>query len=245
MSKNSKTKLKLLSSVTTISLISVSVVGTNTTEVSANCFSTLWTRIKTAAGSLTLSNPFKTGSKSFTLTKPSSDGKLSSPQTTTWQDFIDKYGGGSDIIITSNNQSESSTSSNKQTKNGLFTKFKGFFSTSGGSKSSKINVSGTVNPAFKSHEDTTTTTTQTSGKNSTNPSTEESRKNLLMSLYEESSDIFVTGNPEDIQKNQTHYNRLGNENKPKTTPPVPPKKYKLTVNADLHTTSNDSSSSSK
>lgn len=245
MSKNSKTKLKLLSSVTTISLISVSVVGTNTTEVSANCFSTLWTRIKTAAGSLTLSNPFKTGSKSFTLTKPSSDGKLSSPQVTEWQNFKQNFRGGSDVIITSNNQSESSTSSNKQTKNGLFTKFKGFFSTSGGSKSSKISVSGNTNPAFESNEDVTTTIPQTNGGNTKDYSTEEGRRGILMNLYGENSRIFVTGNPEDIQKNQTHYNRLGNENKPKTTPPVPPKKYKLTVNADLHTTSNDSSSSSK
>lgn len=244
MSKNSKTKLKLLSSVTTISLISVSVVGTNTTEVSANCFSTLWTRIKTAAGSLTLSNPFKTGSKSFTLTKPSSDGKLSSPQVTEWQNFKQNFRGGSDVIITSNNQNESSTSNNKQNKS-LLLKVKGFFTTSGGSKSSKISFSGNVNPAFESDEDVTTTTHQTSWINDIDYSTEEGRRGILMNLYGENSRIFVTGNPEDIQKNQTHYNRLGNENKPKTTPPVPPKKYKLTVNADLHTTSNDSSSSSK
>lgn len=246
MSKNSRTKLKLLTSVTTISLISVSVIGTHTTEVSANPFSRLLSRIRTAAGSLTISNPFSK-SKSFTLNRSSSNGKLSSsptPQKTTWQDFINKYRGGSDIIITSNNQTESTTSNNKQNKSNLLSKVKGFFTNNGGSKSSKINVSGTVNPTFESNEDVTTTTSQTNGGNSTNTSTEENRRKLLMGLYEESSDIFVTGNPDDVQKNQTHYSRLGNGNNPKTQPPVPPKKYKLTVTADIHTTSNGSSSSS-
>lgn len=247
MSKNSRTKLKLLTSVTTISLISVSVIGTHTTEVSANPFARLLSRISTAAGSLTISNPFKT-SKSVNLNKPTSNGKLSSSATpkttTTWQDFKDKYRGGSDIIITSNNQTESTTSNNKQNKSNLLSKVKGFFTNNGGSKSSKINVSGTVNPTFESNEDVTTTTSQTNGGNSTNTSTEENRRKLLMGLYEESSDIFVTGNPDDVQKNQAHYNRLGNGNNPKTQPPVPPKKYKLTVTADIHTTSNGSSSSS-
>lgn len=245
MSKNSRTKLKLLSSVTAISLISVSVMGTHTTEVSANPFARLWSRITSAANSLTRYNPFKTSSKSFNLNKPSSNGKLSSPQVTTRQDFKQNFGDGSDVTITSNNQNESSTSSNKQNKNGLFTKFKRFFTTSGGSKSSKISVSGNINSTFESDESATNTTNQTNWINGIDYSTVEGRKNLLKTLYEESSDIFVTGNREDIEKNLVHYNRIGNGNNPKTQPPVPPKKHKLTVNADIHTNSNGSSSSSK
>lgn len=94
MSKNSRTKLKLLSSVTAISLISVSVIGTHTTEVSANPFARLWSRIRNAAGNLTRYNPFKTSSKSFNLNKPSSNGKLSSPQVTTQQGFKQNFGDG-------------------------------------------------------------------------------------------------------------------------------------------------------
>lgn len=243
MSKNSRTKLKLLSSVTAISLISVSVMGTHTTEVSANPFARLWSRIRSAANNLTRYNPFKTSSKSFNLNKPSSNGKLSSPQVTTQQGFKQNFGDGSDVIITSNNQNESSTSSNKQNKNGLFTKFKGFFTTSGGSKPSKISA-GNTNTAFESNEDVTTTTHQTNWLNDIDYSTVEGRKNLLKTLYEESSDIFVTGNRGDIEKNRAHYNRLRNENNPKTQPPVSPKKHKLTVNVDIHTTSTGSSSSS-
>ncbi len=236
MLKNSKTRLKLLSSITTISLISISIIGTDKTKVSASCFSGLWRRIRNIANSLTLSNPFT--SRSVNLNKPASSGKSSSPtapQTTEWQDFKQNFGGGSDVIITSNNQSESSTSSNKQTKNGLFTKFKGFFSTSGGSKSSKISTSGNINPVFESDEGTTTTTNQTSRENTKNYSTEEGRKNLLMSLYGENSETFVTGNLEDLKNNHTHYNRLNNGNNPTTPPPVPPKKHKLTVTVDIHT----------
>ena len=240
MSKNSKTKLKLLSSVTTISLMSVSVIGTNTTEVSANPFAKLWSRIRSAAGVLT--NPFKE-SKSFSLNKPKSNGKLSSPQVNTLQNFNDKYGGGSEII-TSNNQTESTTSNNKPNKSNLLSKVKGFFTTSGGSKSSKISA-GNTNTAFESNEDVTTTTHQTNWLNDIDYSTEEGRRKLLMNLYEENSGIFVTGNRGDIEKNLVHYNRLGNGNNPKTQPPVTPKKHKLTVNVDIHTTSTGSSSSSK
>lgn len=235
MLKNSKTRLKLLSSITTISLISISIIGTDKTKVSASCFSGLWGRIRNIANSLTLSNPFT--SRSVNLNKPASSGKSSSPtapQVTKWQDFKQNFGGGSDVIITSNNQSESSTSSNKQTKNGLFTKFKGFFSTSGGSKSSKISA-GNTNPAFESNEDVTTTIPQTNVGNTKDYSTEEGRKNLLMSLYGENSETFVTGNLEDLKNNQTHYSRLNNGNNPKTPPPVPPKKHKLTVTVDIHT----------
>ena len=235
MLKNSKTRLKLLSSITTISLISISIIGTDKTKVSASCFSGLWGRIRNIANSLTLSNPFT--SRSVNLNKPASSGKSSSPtapQVTKWQDFKQNFGGGSDVIITSNNQSESSTSSNKQTKNGLFTKFKGFFSTSGGSKSSKISTSGNINPVFESDKGTTTTTNQTSIENTKNYSTEEGRKNLLMSLYGENSETFVTGNFDDLKNNQTHYSRLNNGNNPKTPPPVPPKKHKLTVTVDIH-----------
>lgn len=236
MLKNSKTRLKLLSSITTISLISISIIGTDKTKVSASCFSGLWGRIRNIANSLTLSNPFT--SRSVNLNKPASSGKSSSPtapQVTKWQDFKQNFGGGSDVIITSNNQSESSTSSNKQTKNGLFTKFKGFFSTSGGSKSSKISTSGNINPVFESDKGTTTTTNQTSRENTKDYSTEEGRKNLLMSLYGENSETFVTGNFDDLKNNQTHYSRLNNGNNPKTPPPVPPKKHKLTVTVDIHT----------
>lgn len=56
-----------------------------------------------------------------------------------------------------------------------------------------------------------------------------------MSLYGENSEIFVTGNLEDLKNNQTHYSRLNNGNNPKTPPPVPPKKHKLTVTVDIHT----------
>ena len=126
MSKNSRTKLKLLSSVTAISLISVSVIGTHTTEVSANPFARLWSRIRNAAGNLTRYNPFKTSSKSFNLNKPSSNGKLSSPQVTTQQGFKQNFGDGSDVIITSNNQNESSTSNDKQNKSNLLWKVKRF-----------------------------------------------------------------------------------------------------------------------
>ena len=235
MLKNSKTRLKLLSSITTISLISISIIGTDKTKVSASCFSGLWGRIRNIANSLTLSNPFT--SRSVNLNKPASSGKSSSPttpQTTEWQNFKQKFGGGSDVIITSNNQSESSTSSNKQTKNGLFTKFKGFFSTSGGSKSSKISTSGNINPVFESDKGTTTTTNQTSRENTKDYSTEKGRKNLLMSLYGENSETFVTGNFDDLKNNQTHYSRLNNGNNPKTPPPVPPKKHKLTITVDIH-----------
>ena len=236
MLKNSKTRLKLLSSITTISLISISIIGTDKTKVSASCFSGLWGRIRNIANSLTLSNPFT--SRSVNLNKPASSGKSSSPtapQVTKWQDFKQNFGGGSDVIITSNNQSESSTSSNKQTKNGLFTKFKGFFSTSGGSKSSKISTSGNINPVFESDKGTTTTTNQTSRENTKDYSTEEGRKNLLMSLYGENSETFITGNLEDLKNNYNHYSRLNNGNNPKTPPPVPPKKHKLTVTVDIHT----------
>ena len=236
MLKNSKTRLKLLSSITTISLISISIIGTDKTKVSASCFSGLWGRIRNIANSLTLSNPFT--SRSVNLNKPASSGKSSSPtapQVTKWQDFKQNFGGGSDVIITSNNQSESSTSSNKQTKNGLFTKFKGFFSTSSGSKSPKISTSGNINPVFESDKGTTTTTNQTSRENTKDYSTEEGRKNLLMSLYGENSETFVTGNLDDLKSNQTHYSRLNNGNNPKTPPPVPPKKHKLTVTVDIHT----------
>ena len=244
MSKNSRTKLKLLSSVTAISLISVSVMGTHTTEVSANPFARLWSRITSAANSLTRYNPFKTSSKSFNLNKPSSNGKLSSPQVTTRQGFKQNFGDGSDVTITSNNQNESSISNNKQNKNGLMSKVKRFFTSSGGSKPSKISA-GNINSTFESDESATNTTYQTNWINDIDYSTEEGRRNLLMNLYEENSRIFVTGNREDIEKNRVHYNRLGNGNNPKTQPPVPPKKHKLTVNADIHTTSTGSSSSSK
>ena len=56
-----------------------------------------------------------------------------------------------------------------------------------------------------------------------------------MSLYGENSETFVTGNLEDLKNNQTHYSRLNNGNNPKTPPPVPPKKHKLKVTADIHT----------
>lgn len=244
MSKNSRTKLKLLSSVTAISLISVSVIGTHTTEVSANPFARLWSRIRNAAGNLTRYNPFKTSSKSFNLNKPSSNGKLSSPQVTTQQGFKQNFGDGSDVIITSNNQNESSTSNDKQNKSNLLWKVKRFFTTSGGSKPSKISA-GNTNTAFESDESATNTTHQTNWLNDIDYSTEEGRKKLLMTLYEENSGIFVTGNRGDIEKNLVHYNRLRNGNNPKTQPPVQPKKHKLTVNADIHTNSNGSSSSSK
>lgn len=246
MSKNSRTKLKLLSSVTAISLISVSVMGTHTTEVSANPFARLWSRIRNAAGSLTRYNPFKS-SRSVNLNKPSSNGKLSSPtspQVTTWQGFKQNFGDGSDVIITSNNQSESSISNNKRNKSNLLSKVKGFFTTSGGSKPSKISA-GNINSTFESDESATNTTYQTNWINDIDYSTEEGRRKLLMNLYEENSGIFVTGNREDIEKNRAHYNRLVNGNNPKTQPPVPTKKHKLTVSADIHTTSTGSSSSSK
>ena len=244
MSKISRTKLKLLSSVTAISLISVSVIGTHTTEVSANPFARLWSRIRNAAGNLTRYNPFKTSSKSFNLNKPSSNGKLSSPQVTTQQGFKQNFGDGSDVTITSNNQNESSTSNDKQNKSNLLLKVKRFFTSSGGSKSSKISA-GNTNLAFESDESATNTTHQTNLINDIDYSTEEGRRKLLIALYEDSPDIFVTGNREDIEKNLVHYNRLRNGNNPKTQPPVPTKKHKLTVNADIHTTSTGSSSSSK
>lgn len=244
MSKNSRTKLKLLSSVTAISLISVSVMGTHTTEVSANPFARLWSRIRNSAGSFTISNLFKTSSKSVNLNKPTSNGKLSSPQVTTRQGFKQNFGDGSDVTITSNNQNESSTTNNKRNKSNLLSKVKGFFTTSGGSKPSKISA-GNINSTFESDESATNTTYQTNWINDIDYSTEEGRKNLLIALYEDSPDIFVTGNREDIEKNLVHYNRLRNGNNPKTQPPVTPKKHKLTVNADIHTNSNGSSSSSK
>lgn len=246
MSKNSRTKLKFLSSVTAISLISVSVMGTHTTEVSANPFARLWSRIRNAAGSLTRYNPFKS-SRSVNLNKPSSNGKLSSPtspKVTTWQGSKQNFEDGSDVTITSNNQSESSTSSNKQNKSNLLSRVKRFFTTSGGSKPSKISA-GNTNPTFESDESATNTTHQTNWINDIDYSTEEGRKNLLRTLYEDNSNIFVTGNREDIERNQIHYDRLRNVNNPKTQPPVTPKKHKLKVNADIHTNSNGSSSSSK
>lgn len=235
MLKNSKTRLKLLSSITTISLISISIIGTDKTKVSASCFSGLWIRIRNIANSLTLSNPFT--SRSVNL-NPASSGKSSSPtapQTTEWQNFKQKFGGGSDVIITSTNQNDSTTSNSKQNKSGLLTKIQIFFTASSGSKSSKISTSGNINPVFESDEGTTTTTNQTSIENTKNYSTEEGRKNLLMSLYGENSETFVTGNLEDLKNNQTHYSRLNNGNNPKTPPPVPPKKHKLTVTVDIHT----------
>ena len=236
MLKNSKTRLKLLSSITTISLISISIIGTDKTKVSASCFSGLWRRIRNIANSLTLSNPFT--SRSVNLNKPASSGKSSSPtapQTTEWQNFKQKFGGGSDIVITSTNQNESTTSNSKQNKSGLLTKIQKFFTASSGSKSSKISTSGNINPVFESDKGTTTTTNQTSRENTKDYSTEEGRKNLLMSLYGENSETFVTGNLEDLKNNQTHYSRLNNGNNPKTPPPVPPKKHKLTVTVDIHT----------
>lgn len=236
MLKNSKTRLKLLSSITTISLISISIIGTDKTKVSASCFSGLWGRIRNIANSLTLSNPFT--SRSVNLNKPASSGKSSSPtapQVTKWQNFKQKFGGGSDVIITSTNQNDSTTSNSKQSKSGLLTKIQNFFTTSSGSKSSKISTSGNINPVFESDKGTTTTIPQTNVGNTKDYSTEDGRRNLLISLYEDSSDIFVTGNFDDLKNNQTHYSRLNNGNNPKTPPPVPPKKHKLTVTVDIHT----------